>query len=277
MHDVVIVYLTGALGDVILTSPALALVRAWQPRARVHWIAPRYARDVYPALHDSWTDVNAACVAELFGEECADAVARHAVWRNAQCAVVFEHEQSVLVRALSHVLDVRAVDARPQECRKEHYSRYVWRKACMALSYDGVYTEPVPAMRASQNAPRGTYAIVHAGSGSPRKIAPPELVRAVCERVAHGQEWQWLLLEGESDAEASATLRAVWRGALAGLRVADLRELAWYLAHAAYYVGNDSGVSHLAGAAGARGTVLFGPTDPAVWRPLGHLLVVEQF
>lgn len=277
MPDVIMVYLSGALGDVILTSPALALVRAWQPRAHLHWITPRNAHDLYPALHDTWTDVNAACVAELFGAGCADAVARHAVWRNAQCAVVFEHEQSVLVRALSPVVEVRAVDARPAACREAHYSTYVWRKTQAVLGMQAAYAVPAPAMAAPRDVPRGNYAIVHAGSGSPRKIAPPELVRAVCERVAHGQEWQWQLLEGESDAEASAALRAVWRGALVGLRVADLRELAWYLAHAAYYVGNDSGVSHLAGVAGARGTVLFGPTDPAVWRPLGHTISVERF
>lgn len=277
MPDVIIVYLTGALGDVIVTTPGLALVRAWQPRAHVHWITPRPAHDLYPALHDSWTDVNAAGVAELFGEGCAEVLARHAVWRTAQCAVVFEHQQSMLVRALSSVMPVRAVDARPAECRGEHYSAFVWRRTCMALGYEAVYTAPKPAMRVPQNTPRGAYAIVHAGSGAPRKIAPPELVRAVCERAADGQAWQWLLLEGESDAAASAALRTVWRGALPGLRVADLRELAWYLAHAAYYVGNDSGVSHLAGVAGARGTVLFGPTDPAVWRPLGHAISVERF
>jgi len=35
------------------------------------------------------------------------------------------------------------------------------------------------------------------------------------------------------------------------------------------FVGNDSGVSHLAAAVGASGIVIFGPTDPARWRPLG--------
>jgi heptosyltransferase-3 len=35
------------------------------------------------------------------------------------------------------------------------------------------------------------------------------------------------------------------------------------------YLGNDSGVSHLAAALGARGIAVFGPTDPACWRPRG--------
>jgi heptosyltransferase-3 len=44
------------------------------------------------------------------------------------------------------------------------------------------------------------------------------------------------------------------------------------LAHlAAGFVGNDSGVSHLAAAAGAHGVAIFGPTDPGRWRPLGRV------
>jgi ADP-heptose:LPS heptosyltransferase len=35
------------------------------------------------------------------------------------------------------------------------------------------------------------------------------------------------------------------------------------------YIGNDSGISHLAAAAGAPVVALFGPTDPAVWAPRG--------
>jgi len=44
---------------------------------------------------------------------------------------------------------------------------------------------------------------------------------------------------------------------------------------AAGFVGNDSGVSHLAGAAGAPGVAIFGPTDPDRWRPLGRVRVVR--
>jgi ADP-heptose:LPS heptosyltransferase len=41
------------------------------------------------------------------------------------------------------------------------------------------------------------------------------------------------------------------------------------LARAGLFVGNDSGVSHLAAAAGAPTLALFGPTTPEVWSPLG--------
>ncbi len=55
-----------------------------------------------------------------------------------------------------------------------------------------------------------------------------------------------------------------------------LATIAALAASAAGFVGNDSGVSHLAAAAGAAGVVLFGPTDPARWRPLGRITVLSS-
>ncbi len=57
---------------------------------------------------------------------------------------------------------------------------------------------------------------------------------------------------------------------LPGARVIpDLRELASWLAGSALYVGNDSGITHLAAASGAPTLALFGPTNPAIWAPRG--------
>ena len=52
------------------------------------------------------------------------------------------------------------------------------------------------------------------------------------------------------------------------LKHLDLPTVAAIARVASAFVGVDSGVSHLAAAAGASGVVIFGPTDPARWRPL---------
>ena len=59
------------------------------------------------------------------------------------------------------------------------------------------------------------------------------------------------------------------------LSIPTLGTLAGFSRLAAAFVGNDSGVSHLAAAAGAPGVVIFGPTDPDRWRPLGQVRVVR--
>jgi ADP-heptose:LPS heptosyltransferase len=49
----------------------------------------------------------------------------------------------------------------------------------------------------------------------------------------------------------------------------DLAQLAALLARCSVYVGNDSGVSHLAAAVGARTVAIFGPSDERQWAPRG--------
>jgi ADP-heptose:LPS heptosyltransferase len=72
---------------------------------------------------------------------------------------------------------------------------------------------------------------------------------------------------GPADEDAAAPLRGL-PGAVP-VRGAPIRVLGALLAKAGLYVGNDSGISHLAAAAGAPTLALFGPTDPAAWAPVG--------
>ena len=50
----------------------------------------------------------------------------------------------------------------------------------------------------------------------------------------------------------------------------SLPELAQFFRLCRGIVGNDSGPSHLASALGVPGVVIFGPSDPAIWQPLGR-------
>ena len=61
------------------------------------------------------------------------------------------------------------------------------------------------------------------------------------------------------------------------VRIDDLYELACWLARARLYIGNDSGITHLAAAAGTPVLALFGPTDPAVWAPRGPNVRVARW
>ena len=54
------------------------------------------------------------------------------------------------------------------------------------------------------------------------------------------------------------------------VRFDDLYELACWLRGARVFVGNDSGISHLAASVGTPVGVYFRTTDPRVWAPRGH-------
>jgi ADP-heptose:LPS heptosyltransferase len=58
------------------------------------------------------------------------------------------------------------------------------------------------------------------------------------------------------------------------IHIPDLFDLACFLAGARAYIGNDSGITHLAAAVGVPTVALFGPTDPAVWAPRGKAVRV---
>src|SRR5262249_59044350 len=86
------------------------------------------------------------------------------------------------------------------------------------------------------------------------------------------QGGQPLLVEGPQDAEMTAAIRTTAAGGeeLPVVRGLSAGALAVLLGRCAGYLGNDSGVTHLAALAGTPVVALFGPSDPALWTPLGR-------
>ena len=110
---------------------------------------------------------------------------------------------------------------------------------------------------------------LHPGSGSPRKNWPLENWIALGASLLAGTpQPRLLLIGGEADHAQLAALTAAWRGTPVLLaRDLPLPHLAALLARCRLFLGHDTGISHLAAAAGAPCLLLFGPTDPAVWAP----------
>jgi heptosyltransferase-3 len=114
------------------------------------------------------------------------------------------------------------------------------------------------------------------GSGSPAKNWPLAHYYEISRALAFEQGLQVVWLTGPAEEAvlpyingiAAAQDQAVWAG-LPLMRVAGL------LSCTRLYLGGDSGITHLAAAAGARRVVaLFGATDPRVWAPQGDRVTV---
>lgn len=112
--------------------------------------------------------------------------------------------------------------------------------------------------------------VVHPGSGGQRKRWIPEGFRQVAQWWRDSREREVLILLGPAEAEEDA----YWRRCGHVETSLQLAQVASILIRATCYIGNDSGVSHLAGAVGTQGVVIFGPTRPEQWRPLGGGLKV---
>lgn len=105
-------------------------------------------------------------------------------------------------------------------------------------------------------AEREDFAVIHPFSGSPRKNWPLDRFREFAHRLERTMPVRWCA--GPEDPPLPEAVR-----------FDDLYDLACWLARASLYVGNDSGITHLAAAVGTPVLALFGPTDPAVWAPRG--------
>jgi hypothetical protein len=103
---------------------------------------------------------------------------------------------------------------------------------------------------------REAFAVIHPFSGSPRKNWPLERFRQLARELERRMPVRWCA--GPEDPRLDGAVP-----------FDDLYALACWLASASLYVGNDSGITHLAAAVGASVLALFGPTDPAVWAPRG--------
>jgi ADP-heptose:LPS heptosyltransferase len=269
-----LVYLSGALGDVLLSTPALAALRAVTV-GRVQLVAPRALAQLFPQLADEFINIDSARAAALFGPDAADMLQA----AGSTTAIVFEPPASALPRNLRRVprLMVHAIDATPRHCVCHHYSRFVYERLCAALGCTPPFAIPQPHACAPAAPPVAPFAVVHPGSGAPRKSAPARILADACRELQDDHAWSWQLIAGEADTAAARRFCQDATLPVTVVAAPPLPELAWYLQHAQAYVGNDAGVSHLAGIAGARGVVFFGPTDPQIWRPLGSSLVVRRF
>ena len=112
----------------------------------------------------------------------------------------------------------------------------------------------------------------HVGSGSEKKNWPLENWIDLGNHLLGSDDFHGslVIVSGEADEDRARQLQTVWRNDRVQVaRNLPLPQLAG-LFERAIFVGHDSGISHLAAAAGAKCILLFGPTDPAVWAPMNE-------
>jgi ADP-heptose:LPS heptosyltransferase len=100
-----------------------------------------------------------------------------------------------------------------------------------------------------------TFAAIHPFASSAAKRAPMGLFQSMAEKLSRTMPVRWFC-GPEEFLEGAA-------------RIEDLYELACVLRGARIFVGNDSGISHLAAAVRTPCMTLFRSTDPMVWSPRG--------
>ncbi|MBN1509156.1 MAG: glycosyltransferase family 9 protein [Sedimentisphaerales bacterium] len=118
--------------------------------------------------------------------------------------------------------------------------------------------------------------VLHPGSGGRGKCWHLENFVSLAEDLqAQGLEVVFLLGPAEMERLCPADEAHLY-GAARCVGHLSLAQVVGLLSCADAFVGNDSGVSHLAAGMGLRTYVVFGPTDPVLYRPIGPAVTVFQ-
>ncbi|MBI5583863.1 MAG: glycosyltransferase family 9 protein [Deltaproteobacteria bacterium] len=118
---------------------------------------------------------------------------------------------------------------------------------------------------------------IHPGSGGLQKNWPIENFLTLAEKLRQEQAAVPFFILGPVEREVRPEIRALIGGqGFPILEETSLALLAGVLSWSDGYLGNDSGVTHLASCLNLPTLALFGPTDPHLWGPIGRKTVVRR-
>ena len=270
----------GAVGDFVLTLPALRTLEAAFPEAELTLVGNLEILRLAPRHRHR--DHNAATLAPMYVSGRPLPEAAKALFEQAQLTIAYTTDTGGPFAAnLRHLAGGRVVLHDPRPAPGRHACDHLL-DALNGLDL-GMAADPHPRLEpaaidrgfadARLAADARPLALLHPGSGGPRKRWPADRFGALAARLA-GRGYRAGVVTGPAECELELELSGAQ---LQMLRPPDLNNLAGLLATADVYVGNDSGPTHMAAALGVPPVALFGPTDPLVWAPRGrHVSVVRS-
>ncbi len=267
----------GALGDFLLTLPALAGIRQAWPQARLELVAnPKFGEMVVGAGRvDEVRAIDRPGLAGFF--------AKGGVLEPDWCDYFASFDLTI-----SYLFDpdqIFEVNWRRVGGEGQYFAidpsgpvMPAWKHLAQPLASLGVKPGMSHLLRGERLARQGVEeyraarprVVVHPGSGGSRKCWALEGWLQELAFWRERQPFEVVWLAGEVERDLLRRLPEPWRQTPHGcLENRPLTEVFHLLRSSDLYLGHDSGISHLAGWSGVPCGLLFGPTDPKVWAPPG--------
>jgi heptosyltransferase-2 len=276
----------GALGDFLLTLPAIRLLRENFADCAIDILGYRHiavlAEGRYYAA--STRSIEYGPLAGFFHPKAPLDSALCAYFAGFQQIISYIYDPDGLFEGGLRRAGVRnLLAASPKIGEGEHAARQLARPLeQLALRLDDPAARIFPssedfsAARTILSTLSGPLVAIHPGSGGERKNWPLERWLEVQKKLLDdARVGHLLIVGGESDSRQLSQMKLIrpaQRRTI--LQSLPLPVLGAILSQCALFAGHDSGISHLAAAAGAPCLLLFGPTDPGVWAPANDAVVV---
>lgn len=263
----------GAIGDFILTLPAIALIKEGLPAAQVSVLGYRPIVDLAMAagVAEEVRSMEHGPLAGFFAPGTELDPDWKAYFGGFNLVVSYLHDQDGHFKANLERAGVKTLIEGIAKV-DPNTGMHAARQLAAPLESLALYLEqpgPQLGIPAEQSDGKRRVAI-HPGSGGVAKNWQLEYWIELGKQLAADHTVQMLLVTGEAEEKKTREIADAWRDAGLEFQHSDgrpLPELAGQLAGCTLFIGHDSGISHLAAAAGAPCLLLFGPTDPAVWAP----------
>jgi heptosyltransferase-2 len=273
----------GAIGDFILTLPVLAALRAQFPAVSLEVLGYAHIAQLarVGGLADVVRSIEARALASFFArngslpEDMQDYFARFAL------ILSFLYDPDGIFREnVGRCARAQFIQGphRPDDAAGIHATEVFLKPLERLAIFDA---DPTPQLVFPGNGgERGSAIALHPGSGSARKNWPEERWAELVRQLGGIGVDSLLLIGGEAEtgrAQRLADCAGQGRNKIQ-VEVAEnlpLPELAARLGRCQFFIGHDSGITHLAAAVGLPGLVLWGESVAEVWRPRSermHLL-----
>jgi heptosyltransferase-2 len=271
----------GAIGDFILTLPALKAIRAAYPSARIEILGYKHiaalAENRFYA--QAVRSIEYGPLSSFFAKNSELSPELRNYFASFDLVISYLYDPDGIFRNNLRCCGVQSFLEGPAKIDNgEHAARQLARPiAKLGVHVEDlaakIYPSPEDRLVAATFLSDCTPPIVafHPGSGSESKNWPLE------NWIQLGNWWldadsllrTVVIVSGEADEEQVRQLELRWTNnpRVHFVRNLPLPALAALLEHT-IFVGHDSGISHLAAGAGANCILLFGPTDPVIWAPL---------
>ena len=250
-----------SLGDCVLCTPAITLLKAFRPDLKIGVVVEDRFAGVYQNNPDI-AEVLPPSVGALRDFSPRLCLNLHGGTRSARLTLLsgarIRAGLDIFRPTWAYNLKIPTAQQILGITRRVHTAEHM----ASTMFYLGVPISEIPRATVypdsarSRLAPRTRYAVIHPFAATPEKTWPAESF----VRVAETLDLEPIFVGAPSD---DFTPFQRWKNAIG----ASLPELAQLMRDASLFIGNDSGPAHIAAASGIPCVVIFGPSDAEIWRP----------